>query len=159
MQNIKTEIKGNILTISVDLTQIVAKAVRDERDASIGQAILDNMGETGITPQQVHEEFLNNVYDMLPEDVRQRFNSLIERQTGAKVGEQWADHKAIAREMIEVGDDVDMLEGTERGFVAFEAEAIKRFGKPIDAYERLLKECGNNFREALSRVESGIMLN
>lgn len=39
------------------------------------------------------------------------------------------------------------------------AQAEGLDGKPIDAYERLLKECGNNFREALSRVESGIMLN
>lgn len=39
------------------------------------------------------------------------------------------------------------------------AQAEGLDGKPIDAYERLLKDCGNNFREALTRIEAGIMLN
>lgn len=39
------------------------------------------------------------------------------------------------------------------------AQAEGLDGKPLEAYERLLKDCGNNFREALSRIEAGIMLN
>jgi len=100
-------------------------------------------------------EILLDVLENLPEHVTVIFTTTRE---GADLFEDQIDAAPFASRCVQVSL-------TSRGLCPLFAARLKEIaqvegldGQPVESYERLLKDCRNNFRAALQQVESGQML-
>ncbi len=87
-----------------------------------GQAILDNLEEAGVSPKKVNKDFWTDTYHKLLPEQQKKFDGLVKRLTGLerRPGETWAD---VGLNEVDLGDNIEGLEGTERGFVSLMAVA------------------------------------
>jgi transposase-like protein len=115
-----------------DFTKQTAKKHAQEGK---GQSILDELEDTGKTPQMVVREFWDETYDRLPAEVQNRFHGYLKRETGISPGQAVATDRSgqnvIAKTWRDVYPDnvppeVEHLEGTERGLIALMEEANRR---------------------------------
>lgn len=100
-------------------------------------------------------EVLLDVLENLPDHCTVIFTTT---RAGADLFEEQLDSTPFASRCVQ-------MNLTSRGLCRPFAERIKQIaqqenldGKPIEAYDNLLKKCRNNFRMALNAVESGQML-
>lgn len=87
-----------------------------------GQDILDDMEEAETSPQATAKAFWSNTYFLLPAPVQDRFRRMLAGHVG---GERGGDLDAQIED-IDLGNRVEHLEGTDRGFVALMQDAIRR---------------------------------
>lgn len=106
----------------------VAKDIQGQLDKARGREILDGLSEKGVTPQEVANRFWDETYDNLPAEAQRKINAMVRQRTGAEPGARYKDWKQIGREFSDFGDDVELLEGTDRGFVSLMAHGNERFG-------------------------------
>ena len=111
------------------------QATQDEK----GQAILDDLSEKGITPRSVAEQFWNDTFFKLPAQTQQYFKKYLKKLTSMEPGSVLAVDKEgndlIAKDWMDLGNyhatdlgnNIEHLEGTERGYVALLDEANRRF--------------------------------
>lgn len=101
------------------LNEFIQKELQRQVDEQRGQQVLDNMEEAGESPRAVVEEFYRNIYDNLPQNVRARFDKYVKRMGWPIPANMDSSPKSIGMEgAIDLGNDVQGLEGIERGFVA-----------------------------------------
>lgn len=118
-----------------------------------GQAVIVN--ESHAIPQGGIEQFLLTL-ERIPQHALWIFTTTIAGQADL-FGENHDAAPFVSRCIP--------IELSQRGIAEPAAELVQRIaqaegldGKPIDAYRRLLNDCQGNIRMALSRVESGAML-
>jgi hypothetical protein len=69
---------------------------RHQEMVAKGEEVLAQAKEQGLTPKDIHEEFWNNVYPKLPEEVQARFEALAKRP-GVKVTNDFDDLERMSR--------------------------------------------------------------
>lgn len=108
------------------MQQMLAKGVQRAIDESKGRAVLEEMDETGRTPNQAVADFWKDTYPNLDRATQRKFEKYIERETGMTIGDVVATNPdgstVVAKTWQDIydsaGDSVSNLEGTERGLVA-----------------------------------------
>jgi hypothetical protein len=83
-----------------------------------GEALLKDMESKGLTPKQVNQQFWQDTYPLLPEEVQVRFQRLLNRQTkkaGGDLTETALNHRLPV--------DAGLLEGMNKWYVALMHEA------------------------------------
>jgi len=99
--------------------EFIREELKRQVDEQRGQQVLDAMEQAGESPRAVVEDFYRNIYDNLTPDVRARFDKYVERLGWSVPATMDASPKSIGMEgAIDLGNDVQALEGIERGFVA-----------------------------------------
>lgn len=103
-----------------------------------GQEILDDLDEIGRTPVEVAQDFWTNTYQHLPANVQKKFKAMYRNHTGMEVADAKSQDELI--HMLDMPNEVEYLEGTQRGLVSLMEEANRRFKGGIpDAEEVVTK--------------------
>ena len=111
------------------IQDFLGKAMMRQAREAIGQGVLDDMVDAGISPRDVTKRFWDSTYFKLPADQQTYFRNYLRKLTGFKPGDSigvtadkqpmiaqdWAD---IANNILDVSDDPEHLEGSTRGLVA-----------------------------------------
>jgi len=128
---------GKSITDKVE--DMIGKELKQATQDEKGQQILDDLDAKGTTPQSVAEQFWNDTFFKLPAQTQQYFKNYLKRITGMEPGSVLAvdgeGNDLIAKDWVDLGkyhavdlgDRVDYLEGTDRGYVALLDEANRRF--------------------------------
>jgi hypothetical protein len=104
---------------SSKLDAFLAKGLQRDIDAAKGQQVLDDMADAGESPLQVVTDFYNNTYDKLPLEVQAKFDKYVKSLGWPIPANMDSSPKAVGLEgASDLPNDVDALQGTERGFVA-----------------------------------------
>jgi len=123
------------------LKSILGRAIQRHIDEGRAQDVLDHMEDTGRTPEQAGEQFWNETYFALPAETQQRFQRYAKNLVGLEPGgvtrkrpdgtwetaDDWVAVGKFASE--DLGNDVEYLEGIERGFVALMEAANMGLGQ------------------------------
>jgi hypothetical protein len=92
---------------------------RHSKMVELGNNLIKDIQEQGLSPRQVSEEFWNRTYPTLPEEVQGRFQRLLQRVSNAEPG---VDVEDAARSVRLTSDPQD-LERMNRWYVALMHEA------------------------------------
>jgi hypothetical protein len=90
-----------------------------------GQDILDTLQENGTKVNAVANKFWNDTYYKLPADVQGRFRRMLASHAGLNSAADM-DVPITVRDRMDLPDNPEHLEGTDRGFVALMDEANRR---------------------------------
>ena len=136
-----SKIPGNVGKINVHQEEIgnwFTKTLKRVFQENEGQAILDDLMETGVSPQSISKDFWENTYYRLPAEVQQRFQKYLSSLGGGiKPGDvlfiKKGGERVMAKDWMDIAANSDLplkvehLEGTERGYIALMDEANRRF--------------------------------
>jgi hypothetical protein len=126
-------------TVTDKVEDMIGKELKQATQDEKGQQILDDLDAKGVAPQSVAEQFWNDTFFKLPAQTQQYFKNYLKRITGMEPGSVLAVDKEgndlIAKDWVDLGkynavdlgDRVDTLQGTDRGYVALLDEANRRF--------------------------------
>jgi hypothetical protein len=116
------------------LGDLLGRAGKRMAMESHGQGILDDLADAGHTSNDVAQKFWNDTYYKLPAPVQARFRGMLEEHSGLTKGSA-TDVAATVRDRMDLPDNPEHLEGTDRGFVALMDEANRRVdaGAPASA--------------------------
>lgn len=119
------------------IEDFLGRVVKRNAMEAAGYDVLDKMEEAGESPADTSARFWSDTYFKLPTEAQQRFQRMLSRVSGlnpgdnlnitagkpANIAESWLDIANAYR----LPEQVDYLEGTERGLVALMHEANRRF--------------------------------
>ena len=126
-------------TVTDKVQDMIGKELKQATQDEKGQQILDDLDDKGIAPKTVAEQFWNDTFFKLPAQTQQYFKKYLKSLTSMEPGSVLAvdgeGNDLIAKDWVDLGkyhaedlgDRVDYLEGTERGYVALLDEANRRF--------------------------------
>jgi hypothetical protein len=126
-------------TVTDKVQDMIGKELKQATQDEKGQQILDDLDSKGIAPKSVAEQFWNDTFFKLPAPTQQYFKNYLKKITGMEPGSVLAvdgeGNDLIAKDWVDLGkyhavdlgDRVDYLEGTDRGYVALLDEANRRF--------------------------------
>jgi len=126
-------------TVTDKVQDMIGKELKQATQDEKGQQILDDLDAKGVAPQSVAEQFWNDTFFKLPAQTQQYFKNYLKKITGMEPGSVLAvdgeGNEIIAKDWVDLGkynavdlgDRVDYLEGTDRGYVALLDEANRRF--------------------------------
>jgi hypothetical protein len=126
-------------TVTDKVQDMIGKELKQATQDEKGQQILDDLDDKGIAPKTVAEQFWNDTFFKLPAQTQQYFKNYLKKITGMEPGSVLAvdaeGNELIAKDWVDLGkynavdlgDRVDYLEGTDRGYVALLDEANRRF--------------------------------
>ncbi len=94
-----------------------------------GQGVLDDLQEKGTPVNEVAKKFWDDTYYKLPAQVQGRFRRMLAEHAGMDNTVDM-DVPATVRDRMDLPDNPEHLEGTDRGFVALMDEANLRAAAP-----------------------------
>lgn len=120
------------------MQDLILEAIDREEKQMVGEELLAEMDQEGVSPREIHEFFWREVYPNLPEREQRRFERGLYGLTGIKPGgiirtDPKTHEGERAQSWQEIADGVigaensEGLEGIEHGFVVYEAIANRAY--------------------------------
>lgn len=155
LSDLEEEAQGSVSDLnqvdvtSMKLNKLLDAEIKTATQEGRGQDILDKLSEDNITPKSVANKFWDETYFKLPAETQSYFRKYLNKLTSFKPGSVLAvdreGNSVIAKDWIEVGkdhaidlgNDAEKLEGTERGYVALMDEANRRMAEKKEAQPKI----------------------
>lgn len=129
-----------------------------KKTPGFAQDVLDNMEINGVSPYSVADKFFNETFFKLDKDAQEKFKRDYKAETGKELFDTGKD---VSQDFLDLGkspEDIQYLEGTQRGFIALMDEANRRFENVGKIDENKLESRKPDFAkeaEALGAVYQG----
>lgn len=138
--------------LDTQLNKLLSDALNRRSDEAVGREILNTMDSEGVSPQSAVERFWTETYPNLTLEIQKRFNQMVEKVTGFKIGEAVSTTQAGERQLAQAHSDmyrpqdapekVNQLEGSERGLVALMETANRNYPKASGFFPRQSEALG-----------------
>lgn len=147
VQKTELEVTPAETTTIKPIERFMDRAMRNYAMEEQGQAILDDLEASETSPRDVAQRFWRETYSKLNAETQQRFRLYVSKLTGMKPGAVTSvdrdGNQTIAKDWLELADflnedisnQVEHLEGTERGYIALMQWANEQAVAEVEARE------------------------